>query len=128
ALERVVIVRVERLVPLPAQIAHLRLDRRLVDARDGMVLVRLDAERLAQRGQQMILVHLRVALHGVPVLDAFGDLAQVLNRLLFQLMKRVSHEASGNPSLYRGLKSSATPFMQYRSPVGAGPSGNTCPR
>ncbi len=27
-----------------------------------------------------------------------------------------------------GLKSSATPFMQYRRPVGLGPSSNTCPR
>src|SRR5438552_3007863 len=27
-----------------------------------------------------------------------------------------------------GSNSSARPFMQYRRPVGSGPSGNTCPR
>ena len=27
-----------------------------------------------------------------------------------------------------GLKSRAAEFMQYRKPVGAGPSSNTCPK
>src|SRR5437773_7154013 len=63
AFELVVIVRFERRAALVLQLAHLRLDRRLVDPGRLVVPVRLDAERLAQSRQQVLLVHLRVALH-----------------------------------------------------------------
>src|SRR5262245_2925412 len=62
ALERIVIVRFERGIALLPELAHLRFDRRLVDAGHRVMLVGLDAERLAERGQQMVLVQLRIAL------------------------------------------------------------------
>src|SRR6266851_5349479 len=56
------IVRGERRVLLLFQLAHLGLDRRLVDADHDVMLVRVDAERFAERRQQMLFVHLRIAL------------------------------------------------------------------
>src|SRR5690242_20464584 len=53
----------------------------------------------------------------------------VLKRLGLKL--RMESDNAGEPMLNRihdFLKSSATEFMQYRSPVGRGPSSNTCPR
>src|SRR2546423_13576261 len=41
------------------------------------------------------------------------------------LSRQVGADLQVRPS---GLKSSATPFMQKRIPVGGGPSGNTWPR
>ena len=35
---------------------------------------------------------------------------------------------SSGSSDFKGLKSKEIELMQYRNPVGAGPSGNTCPR
>ena len=47
ALELRVILRLECRRPLLLQLAHLRFDGRLVDARNSVVLVDVDAERLA---------------------------------------------------------------------------------
>src|SRR5260221_14788641 len=69
ALQHVAIVRRDRGVALFLQRLHLRLDRRLVDADDGVMLVRVNAERLAQRREQVLLVQLRVALDRFLVLD-----------------------------------------------------------
>ena len=46
---------------------------------------------LHSAGKQMILVHLRVSLHGVVLLDPFRDLAKLLNRFSFQLVIGVRH-------------------------------------
>src|SRR5437773_11471864 len=94
ALERVVVVRLERLSALLLQVADLRFDRRLVDASRCVVLARVDAERFAKSRQQMVLVQLRVALDGVLVLHAFRNFAKFLNRFLFQLVVGVSHGSS----------------------------------
>ena len=44
------------------------------------------AQGLAESGQQMILVHLRVALDRFVLLDALRDLAQLGDRLVLQLL------------------------------------------
>ena len=74
ALQQLMIVRFAGAIALFLELAHLRLDRGFVDSDDDEMLVRVDSERLAQRGQQVVLVHLRIPLHRV-VLDIFGDLA-----------------------------------------------------
>jgi hypothetical protein len=93
SLQSVAIVRLARCVTLSLKFVHLRLERGFVDANDDGVLMGVDAERLAERRQQMILVHLRRAFDGV-VLDGGRDRAQFLERFLFQLVIRVSHDAS----------------------------------
>src|ERR1043166_5997333 len=90
-LECVMIVRFERLAALRFELANLRLDRGLVDAGGFMMLARIDAERLAKRGQQVLFVQLRVALDGVLVLNALRDFAQLLERFLLQLVVGVRH-------------------------------------
>ena len=99
AFERLVIVRLERRLALLFERAHLCLDGRLVDADDEVVLVDIDAERLAQGRQQMVFVHLRIALHqlllvAVPScpLVTLGNVAQLLNCLSLQLVIRVRHQ------------------------------------
>src|SRR5262249_7059844 len=83
------VVRLDRSIAILLQLAHLRLDRRLVDAGDIVVLVRLDPECLRERRQQVLLVHLRVALHRVVVLDGLGDVAEFLDRLFLEVVKRI---------------------------------------
>src|SRR5438093_7250666 len=102
-LECVMIVRFERLAALRFELANLRLDRGLVDAGGFMMLARIDAERLAERGQQMLFVQLRVALDGVLVLHAFRDVAQLLDCLRLELMKCVGHRSSETQNLSRLL-------------------------
>jgi hypothetical protein len=48
-LELAVVVRLERLIALEFEHLDLRLQRRLVDADDDMMLVGLDTERLSDR-------------------------------------------------------------------------------
>src|SRR5262245_60312219 len=68
-----------RLGPLGTELAHSRLGLRFVEAvAHVMMRVRIDAERLADGRQQMILVHLREALDGF-VLDPFGDFTELRN-------------------------------------------------
>src|SRR5215472_9812100 len=81
------VVRLDRGVALFLQLAHLRFDRRLVDA--GDVVMFLDAERFRERRQQMLFVQLRVALHGVLILDAFRNLAQLFEGLALQVVQRI---------------------------------------
>ena len=77
--------RFDRLVSLGVQRLHPLLDRGLVEARFDMMMGDLDTQGFTQRRQQMFLVHLREALHGLVVLDALGNVPQLRNRLLFQL-------------------------------------------
>src|SRR5438046_3666225 len=93
-LQLAAILRSERLVALFLPLADLGFDRGLVDALDLVVHVHVDAERLAERGEQMVLVQLRVALHRL-VLDSGRDLAQLGERLALQLRKSVGHASSG---------------------------------
>src|SRR5204863_4173396 len=83
----------ERLVALFLPLADLGLDRGLVDALHLVVHVHVDVERLADRREQMVLVQLRVALHGF-VLDAGRDLAQLGEGFFLKLGKAVRHAAS----------------------------------
>src|SRR5262249_32379172 len=60
------VVRLERLGALLPQLAHASLESSLVEARCCVVVrVRVDAEGAADRGNQMLLVHLRIALYGL---------------------------------------------------------------
>jgi hypothetical protein len=59
---------------LRLQLANARLDARLIDADDVMMFV-LNTEGLRERADQVLFVHLRVALDRF-VFDAFGDFAQ----------------------------------------------------
>ena len=82
---------------------------------DGLMFVHVEAEGLAERRQQMLFVQLRVALHRLLVLYTLGNVAQLLNRFLLQLMIGVCHATLRNRTLYhivRRLNASATPFMQ----------------
>jgi len=92
AFERIAVVLLERRVALLLQLAHPGFDGRLVDAGHVVVFVRIDAKRLAQRGQEMFLVQLRVALHRLLVLDALRDVAQFLNCFPFQFVEGISHQ------------------------------------
>src|SRR3954466_1199484 len=83
-LQLLAVLRGKRVVPLLLPLADLRLHRGLVDALHLVVNVHVDVERLADRLEQVVLVHLRRALHRF-VLDAGRDLAQLGNGLLLQL-------------------------------------------
>src|SRR4029078_2132482 len=91
-LQRPTILRLDRRVALLPQLAHLRLDRRLVDADDGAVLVRIDAERTAERRPQIVLVHLREGLDRV-LMQILRDVAKLLNRLRLQVVVGVGHSS-----------------------------------
>src|SRR6266496_3804175 len=91
AFQRISVVLLERRVALLLQLAHPGFDGRLVDAGHVVVFVRVDAKRLAQRGQEMFLVQLRVALHRLLVLDAFRNVTQLLDRFPFQFVEGVRH-------------------------------------
>src|SRR5262245_33226120 len=79
------------------------------------MFVCVDAKSLAQRRQQMVLVQLRVALHGFLVLDAFGNLAELLNVLLFELVIGVGHRF-----LLETRSIQSTPRMHIRRSVALG--------
>ena len=91
ALELIVIPGLECRVALRLQLAHFGLDARLVDADHRVVLVGIDPQRLAQRGKQMILVHLREPLHRVVLFDGLSDLPELLDGFPLQVVIRVSH-------------------------------------
>src|SRR5262249_12825414 len=63
ALQFVAGVGLERGLTFFLELTHLRFERAFVDADGGVMVMAIDAECLAQRGKQMILVHLRVPLH-----------------------------------------------------------------
>lgn len=86
-LEFQVVVRVERAIALRLQVAQLRFDLFLVDSGHDVVFVPLDAQGLAQRGQQVLLVHLRRALDGVP-----GDFPELGDRFPFQFLVGMAHD------------------------------------
>src|SRR4029453_8278811 len=80
----------QSLVALLFQFLDLHLHFLLVDALDLVMGVHFDPESLTQGGQQVLLVHLTMALHGF-VLDARGDLTQLCDGLPFQFLKRMCH-------------------------------------
>src|SRR5437870_9052300 len=73
----------ECLIALLLPFADFRLDRGLVDADHFMVGVHVDRQRLADGLEQVVLVQLRVALHGI-VCNAGRDFAQFGKRLVLQ--------------------------------------------
>src|SRR5580765_4271405 len=89
--EQRTVARFERGQPLLPQLFHLLFDRRLVDADHFLVLGRGNAKRLAEGGQQVLFVQLRIALNGLLIFDALRNLPKFLNGLLFQLVIGVSH-------------------------------------
>ena len=62
-----VIVRFERRIAFLLESTDLGFDRTLIDSRDVAVLVNVYAEGFRKRFQQVILVQLRVALHGLVI-------------------------------------------------------------
>jgi hypothetical protein len=72
---------------------HL-LDAGLVDPDDMVVFAGVDPERLAHRRQEMLLVHLRVSLHG-RMDDVLGDLAELCDGLRLQFL--IAHRHVGPP-------------------------------
>ena len=76
--ENRVVIGGKRFVALALQLADLHLDAGLVDADNLVMLTHVDAERLADRRKQPLLVHLRVAPDRL-MDDVLGDLAQFGN-------------------------------------------------
>ena len=66
------------------ELSHLGFEQALLGRDRGMMFVRLDAQRFAECRQEMILVHLCVALNRL-VRELFGQIAQFRNGLLLQL-------------------------------------------
>src|SRR5262245_40176264 len=74
--EPLVVVGRQSLVTLLLQLLELRFDRVSVNPFGVMVSEHINVESLADRGDQMLLVELRVPLHRV-VFDAGGDITQL---------------------------------------------------
>jgi hypothetical protein len=89
-LELRMIARLARRIPLAFQLADFRFDPCLVDADDSVMFPSVDAQGLANRRKQVILVHLRIALHRV-MLETVGYLTQLGERFLMQFVVRVIH-------------------------------------
>jgi hypothetical protein len=70
-----------------------RLDRRLIDANNFVVLVHFNVEGFAERHDQMLFVQLRVALNGF-VIDVLRDFAQLGQGFMFQFVVCVCHRLS----------------------------------
>src|SRR2546426_6925736 len=90
-LELDMVVGCQGFVSLLLKLPDLDLDGRLVDARNLVVLMCIDAEGLAESDQQITLVHLRMALHCL-VLDALGYFPKLCHRLLLEFFKGLSHD------------------------------------
>jgi len=58
------------------QLANARFDGTFVDS-DHVVMCVLDAECFREGADEVLLVHLRVALHRLVLFDAFGNVAQL---------------------------------------------------
>lgn len=70
-----------------------RLDRRLVDTHNFVMLVHVDIEGFAERYDQMLFVQLRVALDRF-MFDVLGDFAQFGQGFVFQFVMCVRHRLS----------------------------------
>src|SRR5262245_36456881 len=112
-LELLVVASLQGLLASTLELAQPLLDRRLVDPHDVVMAMGLDAEGLAQRGQQMILVHLAVSLDGI-VLNVLRDVAQLIDRLLAQLFVGVCHRSSSVGSMSQATR-------RFRTWIVAGP-------
>ena len=66
-------------------------DLGLVDPHHLVFLAHVDVQGLAQSNQEVLLVHLRMALHRL-VLDAGGDLAQLGDGFFLQFSVSVGHK------------------------------------
>jgi hypothetical protein len=87
-----VIVRCESFIALFLQISDFGFDLGHVCAYCVVVRVSVNAQSIADRYDQMLLVELRVAHHSL-VLDACGDLAQLGYGLVLEFFKSViSHD------------------------------------
>jgi hypothetical protein len=84
-----VIVSGERGFTLRFQLANASLDIRLIDA-DHIMMFVLNAKSFSERPDQVLFVHLRVALDGF-VIASFRDFAQIGKRLVFQFFDCVCH-------------------------------------
>src|SRR5262249_55403247 len=90
--EPLMIVRRKSIFTLLFQLFDLRFDHGSVNSFGVMVSECVNVESLADRGDQMLLVELRITLHCV-VLDAGGDLAQLGDGLMFEFFVVVfSHD------------------------------------
>src|SRR5437667_9029321 len=83
------------------------------------------AASFKSRGTGLVLgtAQRRIMSHAMRRRDFFLNAAAGCDRARTCLER--GHD--GDPP-YAGTNLSATPFMQYRRPVGCGPSLNTCPR
>src|SRR5262244_3546411 len=81
--EPLMIVRRKSLFTLLLQLFDLRFDHGSVNSFGVMVSECVNVQSLADRGDQMLLVELRITLHCV-VLDDGGDLAQLGDGLMFE--------------------------------------------
>jgi hypothetical protein len=70
-----VVVRAKRFIAFRFERFDTRFDGSFVDAYDVVVLMHFDAERVADRNDQMFLIELRVALNSV-MLNVLGDVAE----------------------------------------------------
>src|SRR5262249_21010445 len=118
--QRRVIVGLERRVALFLELADLRLDRRLVDADRRVMVAGVDAERAADCREQMMLVHLRVALDGL-VLNRLRELAQVRERLRLEFRVGLSHCASSTGADHPGSGTNLIQVRRRRHPGAAMP-------
>jgi len=88
----IVIVRRKSLVALFPQLLDFRFYRGSVNSFGVMVSECVNVESLADRGDQVFLVELRITHHGV-VLDALGDFAQLGHGFVFEFFVGVlSHD------------------------------------
>jgi len=89
-LELVGLFRLDDAGPLLLESSNLRFELALVEPHHVMVGPGVDAEGRAEAEQDLLLVHLGVALHRL-VLDARGDLAELGDGLLAQLFIGICH-------------------------------------
>src|SRR5262249_12643509 len=102
------------------QLAHASLESSLVEARCCVVVrVRVDAEGAADRGNQMLLVHLRIALYGL-VFDTLGYVAELRDGLVTQLLE--GYVVGLECQAFQGTRFVALRITWYRGPH-PGPDG-----
>jgi hypothetical protein len=104
-----VVVSGKRCVPLSFELLDLRLYLGLVQTDDLMVLVHIDVERFADRRDQVFLVQLGVALNSF-VIDRGRDLADLSQRHVFELFKRVCHSFAPLCGIPRADSTKLTPL------------------
>lgn len=89
-LEFSAVVTLKRLITSAFELFDLLLDGSFVETDDVVVLMHIDAQRIAERCNQLILVHDAVALQRL-VLDTLGDLAKLGYGFALQFIVGVGH-------------------------------------